>query len=84
MPGTAHITHGLVRHVGKPTSGRFVYKARDTGRWYWQCDLCGAPSQTMTVDTMQAAFTEAIDHAQSCTGHWGDDVPFGPAEREST
>ena len=82
MAGTAHLTHGLVRHAGKPTSGRFVYKARETGRWYWQCDLCGAPSQTMTVDTMQAAFAEALDHAPWCTGHWDDD-DHEPEGRES-
>jgi hypothetical protein len=72
MAGTAHL-HGLVRHVGKPTSGRFVYKTRDGGGWYWQCDLHDdedAENGGPVVKTMQEAFAGALRHAETCKPYW--------------
>lgn len=72
MTATAHL-HGVVRHPGKPTSGRFVYKCRDG--WYWQCDLHdeAVPPDDQyghIVTTMQEAFAGAIAHAAVCIPYW--------------
>lgn len=57
----------VVRHVGKRTSGRYVYKVR-TG-WYWQCDLHekeGDYEYGKVVPTMQEAFEGALEHVEIC------------------
>lgn len=78
MAGTAHITHNLTRWPGKPTSGRFVYRSRVRGGWYWQCDLhdgdVAQPDQYGdVVPTMQEAFAGALAHAAVCTASAGED-----------
>lgn len=71
MAGTAHITYGLTRWPGKPTSGCFVYRSRAREGWYWQCDLHdedpALPDQYgELVPTMQEAFASALAHAHVC------------------
>jgi hypothetical protein len=71
MAGTAHITHGLTRWPGKPTSGRFVYRSRVRGGWYWQCDLHDDDPSLLSqygglVSSMQEALAGALAHAAVC------------------
>jgi len=72
----------LVRHEGKPTSGRYVYAGfesggtRLTGVWYWQCDLCGEDGCDLCGEdecvafgesnSMLGAFAQAFEHANFC------------------
>lgn len=55
---------------GKPTSGRSVYKGRETGAWVWQCDLHDEDpvpdDQWGTAATMVEAALAAIEHARVC------------------
>lgn len=84
MAGIAHI-YGLTRHVGKPTSGRYVYRCK--GGWYWQCDLHdGVPDPLpeqygRTVATMHEAFAGALAHSKTCVPYFAaritQDVPNG-------
>jgi hypothetical protein len=63
----------LVRHEGKPTSGRYVYARRGignklTGGWLWQCDLCGDDECVAfgASGSMQGAFAQALEHTRFC------------------
>lgn len=67
----------VVRHLGKSTSGRYVYGYLSTG-WWWQCDLhpcehddCDASGHggefaTKWHKTWRSAFDEAYAHALVC------------------
>lgn len=61
MAGTAHL-QGLTRWPGKPTSGRYVYRA-EYG-WFWQCDLCDA--YEVGYESMTLAFSDCLKHARNC------------------
>lgn len=58
------------RWPGKPTSGRLVYRGRETGRWYWQCDLhpedWAQPDQWGMHRAWGDALTACLAHAQVC------------------
>lgn len=77
---TAH-DHGHVRFVGKPTSGRYVYRSRNNDGsllpgWQWQCDLHwhgeALPSEYGYAATMQGALAGALAHAPDCVPYWLD------------
>lgn len=73
MAGTAHLS-GHVRWPGMPTSGRYVYRT-PTGRWYWQCDLCGeSQSEPNTSPAMREAFGLALAHVPECIGYYTEDA----------
>jgi len=60
----------ITRWPGKPTSGRSVYRGRDSGAWYWQCDL--HPDEDWTdewgiADTWGEVMAAAIAHAVHCS-----------------
>ena len=65
------------RWPNKPTSGRYVYKGKTSGRWYWQCDLhpgeedefggCYAEEGTYgEARTWRESFAMALLHARQC------------------
>lgn len=67
----------VVRWLGKPTSGRFVY-SNGYHEWAWQCDLHGDeydadPKSYMLRDdiygfgsTMEETLEKALEHAKVC------------------
>lgn len=60
----------IQRWDSKPTSGRSVYKGRESGDWFWQCDLHDEDpvpdDQWGRATTMREAFDLAVAHASSC------------------
>jgi hypothetical protein len=63
----------VVRHPGKPTSGRYVYGPRpgspSHARWVWQCDLHEDDNDEGTwgvARTQPEAFAAALAHAERC------------------
>lgn len=59
----------VVRHPGKPTSGRYVYRTSDGFGWYWQCDLHdedGPVASYHTFPTQGMALANALLHAVEC------------------
>lgn len=77
MSAVAHL-HGHVRWPGKPTSGRYVYKSRSEGEWYWQCDLHDDPVVLPEQYgegwlTMQGAFRDAMAHARVCSARYPEE-----------
>lgn len=75
MPGRMHLL-GYMRHRGRPTSGRYVYRAKGGG-WYWQCDLHddaeAQPDQYGSImATQREAFDGAVAHAGVCSERFRD------------
>lgn len=70
----------VIRHLNKPTSGRYVYRAYQSPTWFWQCDLHseeydrdGEEVWLARTDlwggghrSMLSAFDEAYAHALVC------------------
>lgn len=66
------------RWEGKPTSGRYVYQGRESGRWWWQCDLCEEPNYgegALGWEDQRGAWDEAMRHTLLCPGYPPEDAP---------
>lgn len=59
-------THNLTAWSNMPTSGRFVYKGRSSGLWYWQDDMCESDGGDGGYPDMRSAFAAALEHAITC------------------
>lgn len=70
MTGKTRVPVQITSWPGKPTSGRFVYPGRESGVWYWQCDLHSEDpvldDQWGMTDTWAAAMSGALTHATAC------------------
>ena len=59
--------HHIVRWLGRPTSGRYVYRL-GKGIWSWQCDLHDITVAAFhTFPTHGEALENALIHAKNCT-----------------
>lgn len=60
----------IQRWQGKHYSGRLVYKGRESGDWYWQCDLHSEEpvpdDQWGVFRTQHWAFIAALTHTLTC------------------
>lgn len=60
----------ITRWVGRPTSGRLVYRGTASGVWSWQCDLHGDNEDEMNDwgggGAWRYALAGALAHAAVC------------------